>query len=540
MTLGQRISLYRKKLNISQEELGARLGVSRQAVSKWETDLSAPDLNNLIGLARELGVSVAELTETPEEPSAAQDPALPPSPSQLETDASRRNASGTRWWAGLIIGAVLLFLSAGYLLYRINQPPAGQVSDYAEPASDFYLQWQVPRRDGREWYEFLTLGTQAEPFPFHTSLHLTAPEKIVTEGTDLHLAAVHHAVCGGLYVDYIHLQADPEQGQAAGDTICRISTMAPGFWTPRGISVGVEKSFVVDAYHSGKEDQAEGTLLYGLKEADGYSLVPHDYLYIWSAFEEGRGYQTIYFFIKDGLVAGISMELMQDMGDFYASANNTSTFPVDENGDPDYSNRQDLPQEPIDATRQVYIAWNQLVTNENLSAEERYAYRRDVFTNLPDMDWQEFGALGGIDSSGTIFALLDWLSQQEHYSSGDIYFIQRGYAARGIDGAYAEDYCYLLSRALFSDPVAYAKALARSTTDDEAVQTLIMGGTAYGADYYPADCETAVSALDAAISANTLTAEETGWAKLLRYYLVTPSEDGSFADYPKTPAELEN
>lgn len=539
MTLGQRISLYRKKLNISQEELGARLGVSRQAVSKWETDLSTPDLNNLIGLARELGVSVAELTETPEEPSAAQDPALPPSPSQLETDASRRNASGTRWWAGLIIGAVLLFLSAGYLLYRINQPPAGQVSDYAEPASDFYLQWQVPRTDGREWYEFLTLGTQAEPFPFHTSLHLTAPEKIVTEGTDLHLAAVHHAVCGGLYVDYIHLQADPEQGQAAGDTICRISTMAPGFWTPRGISVGNEKSFVVDAYHSGKEDQAEGTLLYGLKEADGYSLVPHDYLYIWSAFEEGRGYQTIYFFIKDGLVAGISMELMQDMGDFYAAANNTSTFPVDENGDPDFSHRQELPQEPVDATRQVYIAWNQLVTNENLSAEERYAYRRDVFTNLPDMDWQEFGKLGGIDSSGTIFALLDWLSQQEHYSSGDIYFIQRGYAAHGIDGAYAEDYCYLLSRALFSDPVAYAKALARSTADDEAVQTLIMGGTAYGADYYPADCETAVSALDAAINANALTAEETGWAKLLRYYLANPN-DGYYADYPKTPAELEN
>ena len=539
MTLGQHISLYRKKLNISQEELGARLGVSRQAVSKWETDLSAPDLNNLIGLARELGVSVAELTKTPEEPSAAQDPALPPSPSQLETDASRRNVSGTRWWAGLIIGAVLLFLSAGYLLYRINQPPAGQVSDYAEPASDFYLQWQVPRTDGREWYEFLTLGNQDVPFPFHTSLHLTAPEKIVTEGTDLHLAAVHHAVCGGLYVDYIRFQADPEQGQAAGDTICRISTMAPGFWTPRGISVGNEKSFVVDAYHSGKEDQAEGTLLYGLKEADGYSLVPHDYLYIWSAFEEGRGYQTIYFFIKDGLVAGISMELMQDMGDFYAAANNTSTFPVDENGDPDFSHRQDLPQEPIDATRQVYIAWNQLVTNENLSAEERYAYRRDVFTNLPDMDWQEFGKLGGIDSSGTIFALLDWISQQEHYSSGDIYFIQRGYAARGIDGAYAEDYCYLLSRALFSDPVAYAKALARSTADDEAVQTLIMGGTAYGADYYPADCETAVSALDAAINANALTAEETGWAKLLRYYLANPN-DGYYADYPKTPAELEN
>ena len=233
MTLGQRISLYRKKLNISQEELGARLGVSRQAVSKWETDLSAPDLNNLIGLARELGVSVAELTETPEEP-------VPP-----------KNA-GKKWWFLLSVCVLLPILIAGFLLYRASQPSAGQVSDYAEPASDFYLQWQVPRTDGREWYEFLTLGNQDVPFPFHTSLHLTAPEKIVTEGTDLHLAAVHHAVCGGLYVDYIHLQADPEQGQAAGDTICRISTMAPGFWTPRGISVGNEKSFVVDAYHSGR------------------------------------------------------------------------------------------------------------------------------------------------------------------------------------------------------------------------------------------------------------------------------------------------
>ena len=53
MTLGQRICQYRKQLNISQEELGDRLGVSRQAVSKWETDLSVPDMNNLLALARE-------------------------------------------------------------------------------------------------------------------------------------------------------------------------------------------------------------------------------------------------------------------------------------------------------------------------------------------------------------------------------------------------------------------------------------------------------------------------------------------------------
>ena len=49
--------------------------------------------------------------------------------------------------------------------------------------------------------------------------------------------------------------------------------------------------------------------------------------------------------------------------------------------------------------------------------------------------------------------------------------------------------------------------------------------------------QTAAKSLDAAISANTLTAEETGWAKLLRYYLANPN-DGYYADYPKTPAEL--
>ncbi len=68
MTLGQRISAYRKTLGISQEELGARLGVSRQAVSKWETGAAAPDMENLLALAREFGVSVAELTQTPEPP----------------------------------------------------------------------------------------------------------------------------------------------------------------------------------------------------------------------------------------------------------------------------------------------------------------------------------------------------------------------------------------------------------------------------------------------------------------------------------------
>ena len=70
MTLGQRIAHHRKALGFSQETLGERLGVSRQAVSKWETGAAAPDMKNLIGLAQEFGISVSELTETAPPPEA--------------------------------------------------------------------------------------------------------------------------------------------------------------------------------------------------------------------------------------------------------------------------------------------------------------------------------------------------------------------------------------------------------------------------------------------------------------------------------------
>ena len=63
MRLGERISQYRRSLGVSQEELGARLGVSRQAVSKWEKGLSSPSTANLIALAKLYGVPAQQLLE---------------------------------------------------------------------------------------------------------------------------------------------------------------------------------------------------------------------------------------------------------------------------------------------------------------------------------------------------------------------------------------------------------------------------------------------------------------------------------------------
>ena len=75
MTLGQRIQELRKQQNLSQEELGTRLGVSRQAVSRWEMDGAVPDVDKLIAMSKLFSVTLNDLlgveapgggTETPE------------------------------------------------------------------------------------------------------------------------------------------------------------------------------------------------------------------------------------------------------------------------------------------------------------------------------------------------------------------------------------------------------------------------------------------------------------------------------------------
>lgn len=69
MTLGQRIQELRKQRGMSQEALGDALGVSRQAVSKWEGDNGIPELDTLIAMSRLFEVTVGQLlgVEEPDE-----------------------------------------------------------------------------------------------------------------------------------------------------------------------------------------------------------------------------------------------------------------------------------------------------------------------------------------------------------------------------------------------------------------------------------------------------------------------------------------
>ena len=80
MTMGEHICALRTARGLSQGDLAERLDVSRQSVSKWETDASVPDLDKLVKLSQTFGVTLDELVHgeapgTPEAPAAETPPA---------------------------------------------------------------------------------------------------------------------------------------------------------------------------------------------------------------------------------------------------------------------------------------------------------------------------------------------------------------------------------------------------------------------------------------------------------------------------------
>ena len=77
-----RLVEYRKKHNLSQEDVAEKIGVSRQAVSKWERAEASPDTDNLIALARLYQISLDELIlgnepEGDAEPGSESEPEAP-------------------------------------------------------------------------------------------------------------------------------------------------------------------------------------------------------------------------------------------------------------------------------------------------------------------------------------------------------------------------------------------------------------------------------------------------------------------------------
>lgn len=63
MNIGNKIIELRKKNNLTQERLSEKIGVSRQTLSSWESNITSPNLDQAILLSKELGISIDELVD---------------------------------------------------------------------------------------------------------------------------------------------------------------------------------------------------------------------------------------------------------------------------------------------------------------------------------------------------------------------------------------------------------------------------------------------------------------------------------------------
>lgn len=106
MTFGVRLQQVRKAAGLSQEQLAGLVGMSRQAVSKWETDQAAPDIGTLALLCGVLGVSADELL-------GREAPSRPEGQGVDLEGCVRLNAARrcfTAGWVTVLAGVVLLIL----------------------------------------------------------------------------------------------------------------------------------------------------------------------------------------------------------------------------------------------------------------------------------------------------------------------------------------------------------------------------------------------------------------------------------------------
>lgn len=127
MTLGQNIQALRHTAGLSQEGLGEKLGVSRQAISKWEADGAVPEVDKLIALSRLFGVSLHDLLQVEEtgreEPGdrveQAEQPPEEGAENPPENEAPpRRNG---RWWKALCVVLAVAVCVQGVALFRLNE-----------------------------------------------------------------------------------------------------------------------------------------------------------------------------------------------------------------------------------------------------------------------------------------------------------------------------------------------------------------------------------------------------------------------------------
>ena len=116
-TLGKRIVRCRKGLGLTQDVLAERLGVTAQAVSKWENDQSCPDITMLPKLAEVFGITIDMLlgVEPPKSPDTPSGPPEPETHRDILTDDEKKGLWEVQWNSGRksAVGFAVWLLIAG-------------------------------------------------------------------------------------------------------------------------------------------------------------------------------------------------------------------------------------------------------------------------------------------------------------------------------------------------------------------------------------------------------------------------------------------
>ncbi len=145
MKLNEKIYDCRKKAGLSQDALAERLGVSRQAVSKWEIGSAQPDLDNIVALAKVFGVTTDWLLtdENPtsedahEEPPQMSAPAYPAWVDDLPQFLSR-TLKRYGWIVGVYLSVIgAMFTGMGALGRYIAKQMTSSVMGFGTSAPNF-------------------------------------------------------------------------------------------------------------------------------------------------------------------------------------------------------------------------------------------------------------------------------------------------------------------------------------------------------------------------------------------------------------------
>ena len=265
--IGGRIRLLRERAGLTQEEVAEGMNVSRQAVSKWEANLSRPSSDNLIRLARLFRVELTDIIGEPEEEAAAAE-VLPHQPEEERVPPAPKRRVWP-WVLALVLLAALALLGSPLtaLLFMVNtqEPSGAHTSVQVTPEvveTELPLSLAVEEKRYYGFAPYTNYGSAADP-------------NLVEEGLLFQYRWPHTAATAVFYREpsttaegLYHLLAAYTLGDGAYTIMARIAEDRTDFGAP------ALSAFAALGYGGCKvettDDTGENTFFFGLKEG-----VPH-------------------------------------------------------------------------------------------------------------------------------------------------------------------------------------------------------------------------------------------------------------------------